>query len=102
MAKIRIIKNKRNEVTAKKKSESTKVDKYHNPPIGFSVLLDTFEDSSNISGIITKIASKTAMKFAPTPSIELDRVLAGLDIEAIALDMLVFGSCFFERLKNLK
>lgn len=103
MTKFRLIKNKKIlQKNISKKTENKNHEKYRKPPIAFQTLLDVYEDSSNISGIIEKIASKTAMRFAPTPSFELDRILENIDIENIALDMLVFGSAFFERLSNIR
>lgn len=100
MTKIRILKTQKSKL--QNEQNVNLGDNIIPPPLPFDLLLWVFEESSNISGIIHRIAAKTAMEFAPTPSFELDRILQKIDIEAIALDMLVFGNAFFERLKNLR
>lgn len=70
------------------------------PSFDFETLLQAYEYSSIISGIIGKIAIKTATPFVQTENENLRRVLENLDIESITLDMLIFWNAFFERLKT--
>lgn len=72
-----------------------------NPPIDFWILTDTYSDSSLISWIIWKIATKANSPFSKTWSEKLDLVLENLDIENIVINFLVYWNCYLERLKTI-
>lgn len=77
------------------------IENFINPPIDFWILTDTYSDSSLISWIIWKIATKANSPFSKTWSEKLDLVLENLDIENIVINFLVYGNCYLERLKTI-
>lgn len=76
----------------------TAYDNIIEPSFDFDILLQTYDCSSIISWIIWKIAIKTASNFVKTENKKLNEVLENLDIESIALDMMIFWNAYFERL----
>lgn len=77
------------------------IENFINPSIDFWILTDTYSDSSLISWIIWKIATKANSPFSKTWSEKLDLVLENLDIENIVINFLVYGNCYLERLKTI-
>lgn len=77
------------------------IENFINPPIDFWILTDTYSDSSLISWIIWKVATKANSPFSKTWSEQLDLILENLDIENIVINFLVYGNCYLERLKTI-
>lgn len=71
------------------------------PPIDFDALLYAYENSSIVSGIIQKIATKANVWFEATSNKDLDQILEDLDLETIFINYCTFGASFSERLRNV-
>lgn len=76
-------------------------DGVYDPPINFDSLFYAYDNSSIISGIITKIATKGNVWFIEHKNKYLDTFLKELDMETLIINYCVFGVAFFERLKTI-
>lgn len=83
-------------VWASKQIEQSKNLLYIAPPISFDALVNAYENSFIIGGIVERIGTSAGVGFKETGNKELDILLASLDVEAIVKSFIVTGNYFLE------
>lgn len=71
-----------------------------NPPIDFFALKKAYENSFILGGVFEKLASAGSKRFKPTNNVELDTLLANLDMKYVLENVLVFGNAYIEKVRN--
>jgi len=99
---LRIFKIENQKVEVKQGTKEDKNPWTIEPNLSFDLLLQTYEWSFIVGGIIDKISKSCASGFEPTGNDKLDIFLNSIDIKFWFANILVFGNLFLEKVKNKK